>query len=50
MKLILDCIIFVGGFIIGQLVLICIALAGANKNNNKEPYKEDWKQEGMFKS
>lgn len=50
MKLILDCIIFVSGFIIGQLVLICIALASANKNNNKEPSKEDWKQEGMFKS
>lgn len=39
---------FIGGFIIGQIVLIGIVVIGADRSHKGEPTKEEWKEEGRF--
>lgn len=39
---------FIGGFIIGQIVLISIVVIGADRSHKGEPTKEEWKEEGRF--
>lgn len=36
---------FIGGFIVGQIFLICIAVIGAGRDTREELTKEEWKQE-----
>jgi hypothetical protein len=37
---------FIGGFITGQIFLICVAVIGAGREDKKKaPTKEEWKQE-----
>ena len=44
---------FIGGFITGQIFLICVAVIGADRSHKGEPTKgeptkEEWKEEGRF--
>lgn len=39
---------FIGGFIIGQIVLIGIVVIGADRSHKREPTKEEWKEEGFY--
>ena len=34
---------FIGGFITGQIFLICVAVIGAGREDKKAPTKEEWK-------
>lgn len=36
---------FIGGFITGQIFLICVAVIGAGREDKEAPTKEEWKQE-----
>lgn len=36
---------FIGGFITGQIFLICVAVIGASREDKEAPTKEEWKQE-----
>lgn len=36
---------FIGGFITGQIFLICVAVIGAGREDKEASTKEEWKQE-----
>ena len=35
---------FIGGFITGQIFLICVAVIGAGRGYKEAPNKEEWKK------